>query len=544
MANTSNAAADKGELKTGPEKVSEKIAEKRRALGRGLESLLPGPRVVSAPPAPAAAVEPPARNLRDVEQAVPDSVPAVRPSGSASPASGASGPTSGPTSVPMRPTPVAATGPTSIPTSPVATAPEAVRPTTSSSISSSPATSSSIASSSVTSSASSSSVAVPSSLGGSAAGSVAAPPRLAPKEGANLGHPPVVGHSAALGNPADLGHPPARRPAPVNLPAEEWGAEPAPEGSAAARVLALVEEEADEKSGDGEKVPGVIAMLQAVASDGPAKVTGELKLELPIELIDRNPHQTRRDFNHEVLGELAASIYTQGVLQPIVVRPGKEGRFLLVLGERRLRASKMAKRTTIPAIVKRLSDQQAAEMTLVENLQREDLDCLEQAAAFANLSQNFKLTQSEIALRVGASRETVANYMRILTLPVPILRGLIKGPLTFSHARALMQLDGTEEEMEKVAEKAVKEKLSVWALEDLIANMNHEKLRWPSDAPVKRGARWVDPNVKAAQRSIQNVLGMKVRIRDRKGKGKITIEYGSLEDFDRVVTMLKGKVRS
>lgn len=491
MANTSNVAtADKGDGKAGPEKVNEKVAEKRRALGRGLESLLPGPRVVSAPPAPAAAVEPASRNARDVGQPVPDSVPAVR-------ASGPVGPDSAPAVRASGATQVAATSPTPIPSSPVPTAPAAVPSTTSSSTTPS--------------------VVGPSTPVGNVVGASAAPPRLAPKDGANLGHPP----------------------------AEKWLPEPAPEGSSAARVLALVEAAADEKVAAGKKEPGVLAMVQAVAADGPAKATGELRLELPIELIDSNPHQTRRDFDEDFLGELAASIYTQGVLQPIVVRPGKEGRFFLVLGERRLRASKMAKKTTIPAIVKRVSDQQAAEMTLVENLQREDLDCLEQAAAFANLSQNFHLTQSQIANRVGASRETVSNYMRLLGLPISILRALMKGYLQFSHARALMQLEGGEEAMEKLAEKAIKEKMSVWALEDLISRLNYDKLRTGPGDPVKgRGARWVDPNVKAAQRSIENVLGMRVRIRDRRGKGKITIEYGSLEDFDRVVTMLRGKGKS
>jgi len=499
MANTVNAAADKGDLKTGPEKVNEKVAEKRRALGRGLESLLPGPRVVSAPPTQTAAVALPSQNSRDAGQPAAESVPAVRASSPASPASGPAVSASGvaiPASVPARPAPVAATGPTSVPISPAPTPPATVPSTTSS--------------------ASTPSVVIPSTPVGNVAGASAVPPRLAPKDGTNLGH----------------------------SPAEEWRAEPAPEGSSSARVLALVEAAAGEKVEAEKKEPGILPQLQAAASDGPAKATGELKLELPIELIDSNPHQTRRDFAEEFMRELAASIYVQGVLQPIVVRPGKEGRYFLVLGERRLRASRMAQKTTIPAIVKRLSDQQAAEMTLVENLQREDLDCLEQAAAFARLSENFHLTQGQIASRVGASRETVSNYMRLLYLPISVLTAISKGYLSYSHARALMALE-SEKEIEHYAQKAIKEKLSVWALEDLISQVNWDKLQKNPADPVKgRGARWVDPNVRAAQRSIETVLGMKVRIRDRRGKGKITIEYGSLEDFDRVVTMLKGKVRS
>ena len=139
-----------------------------------------------------------------------------------------------------------------------------------------------------------------------------------------------------------------------------------------------------------------------------------------MDLIDDNPHQTRSDFDEEMLKELARSIQVQGVIQPIVVRPGKEGTYVLILGERRLRASKLAGKTTIPAIVKRVSEQQAAEMTIVENLQRQDLDCLEQAEAFASLSTEFGLTQEEIGKRVGASRETVSNYLRLLKLPYDV----------------------------------------------------------------------------------------------------------------------------
>jgi ParB family transcriptional regulator, chromosome partitioning protein len=127
------------------------------------------------------------------------------------------------------------------------------------------------------------------------------------------------------------------------------------------------------------------------------------------------------------------------VLQPVVVRPGKEGRFIL-MGERRLRASRMAGKTTIPVIVKRVSEQQAAEMTLVENLQRQDLNCVEQAEAFANLSKQFKLTQEEIGKRAGVSREQVSNYMRLLALPEGVIGALQKGRLTYSHARVLLQL--------------------------------------------------------------------------------------------------------
>jgi len=277
--------------------------------------------------------------------------------------------------------------------------------------------------------------------------------------------------------------------------------------------------------------------LQAVAARRSPE--GSAALELALDSIESNPHQTRMDFDDELLKELARSIQVQGVLQPIVVRPGLDGRYVLILGERRLRASRIAGKTTIPAIVKRVSEQQAAEMTIVENLQRQDLDCLEQAEAFAHLSTEFGLTQEEIGKRVGASRETVSNYLRLLKLPADVQNFLSRGELTYSHARELLVLHD-ESQISKLAQLAVKKRMSVLQLEDEVLNLN---LTMEGSGPEKvgGGARWVDPNVRSAQRTLETILGMRVRIRDRKGKGKITIEYGTLEDFDRVVGMLKGK---
>ena len=277
--------------------------------------------------------------------------------------------------------------------------------------------------------------------------------------------------------------------------------------------------------------------LQAVAARRGTE--GGQALEIAIESIASNPHQTRMDFDDDLLKELARSIQVQGVLQPIVVRPGVDGKYVLILGERRLRASRLAGKTTIPAIVKRVSEQQAAEMTIVENLQRQDLDCLEQAEAFAHLSTEFGLTQEEIGKRVGASRETVSNYLRLLKLPPEVQNFLSRGDLTYSHARELLVLHDDSQVL-KLAELAVKKKMSVLQLEDEVLNLN---MPMEGAEPEKSsgGARWVDPNVRAAQRTLETILGMRVRIRDRRGKGKITIEYGTIDDFDRVVGMLKGK---
>ena len=285
-----------------------------------------------------------------------------------------------------------------------------------------------------------------------------------------------------------------------------------------------------------QAVPGRVDELQASASGRTPE--GETVFLLEIDRIDENPYQTRREFDQEALKELARSIDVQGVLQPVMVRPATAGRFLLILGERRLRASRMASKPTIPVIVKRVSEQQAAEMTLVENLQRKDLNCMEQAEAFANLSKQFNLTQEEIGARAGISREQVSNYMRLLLLPESVIGALLTGKLTYSHARTLLQL-GDNAQIWRFAKKAIEEKLSVEKLEDLVLGINPR--RGIGEAKTGGGARWVDPNVKAAQRSLETVLGMRVRIRDRHGRGKIVIEYGTIDDFERVVRMLKGK---
>ena len=352
----------------------------------------------------------------------------------------------------------------------------------------------------------------------------------------------VVEKRRALGRGLESLLPGGPRVVPANDPAAAPGArtDAAPSGELEAAGVPAVgprgvrEQDALATAGETPALQGGVD-LQAVAERRP----GSAALELALDSIESNPHQTRMDFNDELLKELARSIQVQGVLQPIVVRPGVDGRYVLILGERRLRASRIAGKATIPAIVKRVSEQQAAEMTIVENLQRQDLDCLEQAEAFAHLSTEFGLTQEEIGKRVGASRETVSNYLRLLKLPVDVQNFLSRGDLTYSHARELLVLHD-ESQISKLAQLAVKKRMSVLQLEDEVLNLN---LPLQGSGPEKAGggARWVDPNVRSAQRTLETILGMRVRIRDRKGKGKITIEYGTLEDFDRVVGMLKGK---
>jgi len=274
---------------------------------------------------------------------------------------------------------------------------------------------------------------------------------------------------------------------------------------------------------------------RAIPSTSPQ--AGDAVLRIALDQIDQNPYQTRCVFDPQALQELAESIRSNGIVQPIVLRPSSAGRYTLILGERRCRAAKLAGETTIPAILRHVSNEQAAEMTIVENLQRQDLNCLEQAQAFARLSREFGLTQEQIGQKTGCSRESVSNYMRLLKLPPEVQELLAAGKLGFSEARVLLQLTNPET-IPQLAKEAVEKQLSVAQLAALV---DYANLPGDSERDRQNGARWVDPNVRAIQSELEQILQCKVRISDRKGKGKIQIEYGSLEDFDRVVEMLKGK---
>src|SRR5947208_10725055 len=250
---------------------------------------------------------------------------------------------------------------------------------------------------------------------------------------------------------------------------------------------------------DGAR-PAVLPDVQAAAA-----ASGSRVMQVPLDQIDENPYQTRQRFDNQGLQELADSIRANGVVQPVVVRATPAGRFVLILGERRCRASKLAGKPTIPAIVRSVSDQQAAEMTVVENLQRQDLNCLEQAQAFARLSREFGLTQEQIGLRTGMARESVSNYMRLLKLPPIVQDYLRKGDLGFSEARVLLQLSDPENAL-RIAEQAIRERLSVARLQELVDRTNHPQPAEP------RAARWQDPNVNAVQGEMERALGVRVRI--------------------------------
>jgi ParB family transcriptional regulator, chromosome partitioning protein len=270
----------------------------------------------------------------------------------------------------------------------------------------------------------------------------------------------------------------------------------------------------------------------------PASHTGGSAQEVLIDSIDANPYQTRRRINEAAMEELAESIRSSGVVQPVVLRPGPNGRFQLVAGERRWHASKRAGKTTIPAVIRQISNEQAMEITIIENLQREDLNPIEQAKAFERLSREFGLTQEQIAARTGKDRASIANFIRLLKLPEALQDALETGALSFGHGKVLLALAGLPEHMERAAREVIEKQLSVRQTEELIG-----KLLNPQAAEHKqeKPPRQIDPNVRDAQRSLESSLGVKVEIQDRKGKGKIILKYGSLEDFDRIVEALASK---
>lgn len=270
----------------------------------------------------------------------------------------------------------------------------------------------------------------------------------------------------------------------------------------------------------------------------PAMHGGGNPQEVLIDSIDANPYQTRRRINEAALEELAESIRASGVVQPVVLRPGANGRFQLVAGERRWLASKRAGKTTIPAVVRQISNEQAMEITIIENLQREDLNPMEQARAFERLSREFGLTQEQIASRTGKDRASIANFIRLLKLPEAVQNAMESGELSFGHGKVLLSLAGFPEHLERASHEIIEKRLSVRQTEDLIARLLNPQT---SEQKQEKPVHLLDPNVREAQRSLESSLGVKVEIQDRKGKGKIILKYGSLEDFDRIVEALAAK---
>jgi ParB family chromosome partitioning protein len=276
----------------------------------------------------------------------------------------------------------------------------------------------------------------------------------------------------------------------------------------------------------------------AASSAAPAaEAEGGKPLEIRLDQIDRNPFQTRSHVDDAQLAELAASITANGVVQPVLVRPLANGRFQLIAGERRWRASELAGKKTVPAILRQVSDEQAMEITIVENLQRADLNPMEQARAFERLSREFHMTQEQMAVRTGKDRATVANFLRLLRLPASVQALVEAGELSFGHARTLLAFEHAEE-IEKAAKRVIGLSLSVRQTESYVQGLLHPERAAKKDPKPELS---IDPNIREVQERLQRALGLKVHIEDHNGRGKVIIEYAKLEDFDELLEQLAGE---
>jgi ParB family chromosome partitioning protein len=286
------------------------------------------------------------------------------------------------------------------------------------------------------------------------------------------------------------------------------------------------------RSGLGKGLASLIPPGSADLEDGEAVFR-----EIPLSAIEPNPGQPRTQFDEESLGELTASIRELGVLQPILVREVATGRYQLIAGERRWRAAKRAGLATIPAILRTTDDRGLVEQALVENLQRQDLTALEEAAAFQQLIEDFGLTHDDVATRVGKSRSTVTNTVRLLQLPPAIQRFVAEGQLSAGHARALL---GTPDRafQEQLARQAVAEHWTVRETEDAVrerggvATTTADAAR-PPTVPTLR-----PPGLLELEALLAEYLNTRVSITMRAAKGRVAIEFATLEDLERIYRLM------
>lgn len=286
---------------------------------------------------------------------------------------------------------------------------------------------------------------------------------------------------------------------------------------------------AAKKRGLGERGLGALLAGSKVNLDQELKDhDGELR-EVPIDLIQRGRYQPRRDMDPAALQELADSIRQQGVMQPVVVRPIAEGRYELIAGERRWRATQMAELDSIPAIIRDVPDEAAIAMALIENIQRENLNPIEEAFALQRLQDEFGLTQAQVAEAVGKSRTTITNLLRLIGLSEDVRIMLEHGDLEMGHGRAMLTL--APELQMQVAKQVVAKSLSVRQTEALVRRVQQET---PDSKSRKKGT--LDPNIRALQDDLAERLGARVSIdHGQRGKGKLVIEYSSLDELDGIL---------
>jgi ParB family chromosome partitioning protein len=253
-----------------------------------------------------------------------------------------------------------------------------------------------------------------------------------------------------------------------------------------------------------------------------------------VDSIVPNQFQPRQDFAEGALQDLAESIRTHGIIQPLIVRKGEDGKLHLIAGERRLRASKIAGLKQVPIVIRKTSDKEKLELALIENIQREDLNCVEVALSYFQLSEDFRLTQEEIAKRVGKDRVSVANHLRLLKLPEAILGDLRKNILTFGHGRALLSVVDPVKRME-IRNRIVEKHLSVRETERMVAET---LLEGPEASAEEKAANPAKAELKEFSERLGRALGTRVKTKGDKYRGSIVIDYFSKEDLDRISLQL------
>jgi len=253
-------------------------------------------------------------------------------------------------------------------------------------------------------------------------------------------------------------------------------------------------------------------------------------IELKINEIEPNVGQPRKKFDDEKLMQLSESIKEHGIVQPIIVRK-EDNVYKIVAGERRWRAARLAGLTTVPVIIKELSNRQVMEMALIENIQREDLNPIEEAEAYERLLNEYKMTQEELSKSIGKNRSTIANIIRLLALCDKVKEHLINGEISSGHARALLSLDN-EELQEKVCSEIIEKSLSVRETENLVKRIQKK------DTAVKK-VKVEDENIQKIEDDLKKILGTKVKLFNKNKKGKIMIEYYSNDELERILEIFK-----
>lgn len=262
--------------------------------------------------------------------------------------------------------------------------------------------------------------------------------------------------------------------------------------------------------------------------------------ELPLEKIAPNPDQPRKHFEQEALEELAASLKTLGLVQPITVQALPSGSYQIISGERRWRAAQMAGLKTLPAYIRATQPSELLELALIENIQREDLNAIEVALAYQQLTEQYGLSQSKVAERVGKKRVTVTNYIRLLQLPAEIQLGLTQRLIDMGHARALLQVDDTERQIE-LYNLIVTEHLSVRAVEELARAISEAPETTPLPTPQHQHSEKTErKDFKLLEQHLAQVFSSKVTLRcSASGKGKLTIPFSGDEELERIMQLLE-----